>query len=654
MEAATADAMLRSLRHRGPDDCGVWRDPEAGVVLGQTRLAVQDTSSAGRQPMHSASGRYVIVFNGEIYNHLDLRRALQMEPPAGSATGLDWRGHSDTETLLACLESRGVAETLDAISGMFAFCLWDREKRQLHLARDRVGEKPLYYGYAGDCLAVASEIRAFPALPGFDAGIDRRALSMMMRFGAVPSPHCIYRGFAKLEPGTFITIDQGQARRREMPAAETYWSAHELAQQYATQPLGFDSDEAAIDALQHCLGHAVARQLISDVPLGAFLSGGIDSSVVVALMQAESRRRSADPVKTFSIGFNQRDYDEAHFARLVAAHLQTEHTELYVSDRECLAQVPLLAATYDEPFADTSQIAVCLVSRMAREHVTVALSGDGGDELFGGYNRYTRAARWWRRIERTPRSIRNLATRTLSHVPAVPADRFAAQLSRLLPARFAVPRPGERLEKLGRMLGCEDARQMYLALIEYWDAGSVMANPVDAQSAVDGHGPTLPSLEEQMMLLDFSFILPTDMLTKVDRAAMAVSLETRVPFLDPAVIEFAWRLPLRYKIRGSQGKWLVRRLLHRHVPPSLVDRPKMGFDPPVSHWLRGTLRDWAEALIDERRLREGGHFDAAQVRQCWHEHLSGRRDHTTKLWAVLMFQAWQDHRGALPGAQAIL
>lgn len=638
--ASTLDDALTSLRHRGPDDHGLWSDTEAGVTLGQTRLSIQDTSSAGHQPMLSSSGRFVIVFNGEIYNHPTLRQTLERVPASDLCAAITWRGHSDTETLLSCIEHWGLRRTLEAVNGMFAFCLWDRELRQLHLARDRIGEKPLYYGHSGGYFAVASEVRTFRVLPDFNAPVDRRSLALMMRFGAVPAPQCIYEGFFKLEPGTSLRIDLTQAKRRETPAPREYWSAPEMAQRYAAQESRFDSDEKAVDGLRDCLAGAVSRQLISDVPLGAFLSGGIDSSIVVALMQAETRRLSGDPIRTFSIGFNEPGYNEAQHAKLVAAHLRTDHTELYVGEAECLELVPKLASIYDEPFADSSQIAVCLVSRMARRHVTVALTGDGGDEVFGGYNRYTRAARWWRRMNRIPEALRKRASQIISHVPAVAADRLAGDLSRLLPIRLQIPRPGERLEKLARMLACDSAHQMYLSLVECWNPAKVMLGPVDAGSTLDNGWSDLLSMEAQMMMLDLTFVLPTDMLTKVDRAAMAVSLETRVPFLDPAVMEFAWRLPMHYKIRGTQGKWLVRQLLYRYVPPALVERPKMGFDPPVSRWLKGTLRDWAESLINERTLREEGFFNAAEIRQRWEEHLSGRRDHATKLWAVLMFQSW--------------
>jgi asparagine synthase (glutamine-hydrolysing) len=525
---------------------------------------------------------------------------------------------------------------------MFAFCLWDRETGRMHLARDRTGEKPLYFGYAGALFAVASEARAFRVLPSFEGRIDRNALASMTRFLAVPAPQCIYEGFASLPPGHWLTVDVAQVRRREMPRTIAYWTPSARAREVAGHAQPFASDAEAVDALERCVSGAVTRQMISDVPLGAFLSGGVDSSLVVALMQAEARRTGSAPVQTFAIGFDQGGYDEAPHARRVAAHLGTRHAELYVSDAECLALVPKMAALYDEPFADASQIGVYLVSRMARERVAVALTGDGGDELFGGYNRYIQAPAWWRRSSRIPQPLRKLIGAALRRISPVAADRMACGLSHLLPARMQVRRPSDRLDKLVEMLDATDPRQLYLGLAQQWPPGQLVLGAGDTPTLLDGPWPALASPEEQMMMLDLSFILPTALLTKVDRAAMAVSLETRAPFLDPSVMEFAWQLPLSSKIRGNQGKWLLRQLLYRHVPASLVERPKMGFDVPVGHWLKGPLRAWAEALLDASRLRDEGFFDVAAVRKCWQEHVSNRRNHADKLWAVLMFQSWHE------------
>lgn len=660
IQEKTLEKALDSLRHRGPDDRGLWSDSEQGIALAQTRLAILDTSAAGHQPMVSASGRFVISFNGEIYNHRDIRAALgctqgtTAEIHGGAIP--NWRGHSDTETLLAAIERWGVQAALDKAAGMFAFVLWDRDRRELHLARDRVGEKPLYYGYAGGTFAAASEARSFRILPEFSGRIDQRSLALMMQFLAVPAPGCIFEGFASLLPGCYLTINARQVARRELPEPKVYWSASAQAGHCATQPHGFQSDGEAVDALERCLTSAVERQMISDVPLGAFLSGGIDSSTVVALMQAQARRTGGDPVQTFSIGFNQSDYNEAHHAKRVAAHLGTRHTELYVSNAESLALVPRLAQIYDEPFADSSQIGVYLVSRMARQSVTVALTGDGSDELFGGYRRYIQGASWWRRSRRIPQSWRGSSRSLLTRIPAVAADRLADSLSRLLPGSMRIPRPSHRLEKLANMLASQDARQLYAGLAGHWRAAEIMRAPAGAgvQAGTPWPGastawpdieapwPGLASVEEQMMMMDLSFILPTALLTKVDRAAMSVSLETRAPFLDPAVMAFAWKLPLDKKIRGGEGKWLLRQLLYRHVPASLVDRPKMGFEVPVAHWLRGALRPWAEALLDEARLQQEGLFNVAAIRTCWSEHIAGVRNHASKLWAVLMFQSWHE------------
>ena len=642
MPGAVLEAALHSLRHRGPDDHGTWEDPEQGVTLAQTRLAILDLSPAGHQPMVSPSGRYVISFNGEIYNHQDLRELLRPAATEGGQSSPSWRGHSDTETLLVAIEQWGMEATLQKASGMFAFCLWDRQTQEMHLARDRVGEKPLYYGYAGGAFAVASEARAFRILPGFTGTIDRTALGLMMRFLAVPAPHCIYEGFASLPPGCWLSIGLAGVRGREMPAPRTYWSAAAHAEQAGASRSNFGSDSEAIDALQACLGGAVRRQMISDVPLGAFLSGGIDSSLIVAMMQAEASRRGSNAVKTFSIGYERADYDEAPFARQVARHLGTAHTEHYVSEADCLALVPRLAANYDEPFADSSQVGVLMVSRMARESVTVALSGDGGDELFGGYNRYVQAADWWRRSRQVPRPLRAAMSAIATCIPADSADRVALGLSRLLPASMEIRRPGDRIAKLGRILGARDAQQLYTGLAEHWRVQDILLDPQHAATPIDGVWPELGTLEEQLMLLDLSFILPTDMLVKVDRAAMSVSLETRVPFLDPEVMQFAWRLPLQSKIRGGDGKWILKQLLKRHLPAALVDRPKRGFNTPVAQWLRGPLRDWAEALIDPERLRREGLFQPAAIRRCWVEHLRGTKDHADRLWAVLMFQSWHE------------
>jgi asparagine synthase (glutamine-hydrolysing) len=636
---------VRRLAHRGPDDAGLWTDMNGGVALGHSRLSILDLSAAGHQPMLSACGRYVIVFNGEIYNHLKLRAVLEnagllsISPPARGERDLIWRGHSDTETLLACVAAWGIERTLKATVGMFAFALWDRQERKLVLARDRLGEKPLYYGYLGRTFAFASELKALRELPGFAAEIDRGAVALLMRYNYIPAPHCIYHGLAKLPPGTWLEMTADSARQRRMPQPRVYWSAVEAALDGASNQFAFESDAQATAALETELSRAVAGQMMADVPLGAFLSGGVDSSTVVALMQAQSSRR----VKTFSIGFREADYNEAIHAAAVARHLGTEHTELYVSSQDALAVIPKLPAIYDEPFSDSSQIPTYLIAQLARGHVTVALSGDGGDELFGGYLRYFLAARLWEKIGRMPQTLRRFVARAILGLPPQAWDKFYRLLAPLIPKAGRWATPGDKLHKGAALLSASDSMVLYRGLVSHWDPAGVVLG-TDEPLAHLAHPPmALPSLTERMMLLDAMTYLPDDILVKVDRAAMAVSLETRVPLIDHRVFEFAWRLPLHYKVRDGAGKWLLRQVLYKHVPPELVDRPKMGFGVPIDSWLRGPLREWAEDLLGEERLRREGYFQPGPIRRKWSEHLSGRRNWQYHLWDVLMFQAWHDN-----------
>lgn len=625
-------AAVAALAHRGPDGRGLWADAEQGVALGHTRLAILDLTPAGQQPMHSACGRLVIVFNGEIYNHLDLRRELERAQAAP-----EWRGHSDTETLLAGFVAWGVEATLKRCVGMFALALWDRSERTLSLARDRFGEKPLYWGRVGGALAFASELKALRVLPGFDNPVDRDALAMFTRHGYVPGPRSIYQGIGKLPPGHWLTLKSGEWEAPPRP----YWSMTQAIAAARRDPWVFNDDAEAVSALAAVLSEAVSVQMLADVPLGAFLSGGVDSSTIVALMQSLSGR----PVKTFSIGFRETGYDEAPHAAAVARHLGTEHTELYVSPAEAQAVIPLLPTMYDEPFADSSQIPTHLVSRMARNHVTVALSGDAGDELFGGYQRYFLAARLWGRLSRVPRPLRRLAASGILGLRPAIWDRLALPLRPVLPRSWRQHPVGDKLHKGARLLDAADSRMLYQQLVSYWEPARLMPGAGDGVGAWAALSETaVPglALQEQMMLADTMSYLPDDILVKVDRAAMACSLETRVPMLDHRVFEFAWRLPLHYQIRGGEGKWLLRQVLYRHVPRGLIERPKMGFGVPVDAWLRGPLRDWAEALLDARRLREEGFFDPTVVRQFWAQHQSGARNWSYHLWTVLMFQAWQE------------
>jgi asparagine synthase (glutamine-hydrolysing) len=628
--AASATSWLeqacKALRHRGPDDEGIWYDPLAGVALGHTRLAIQDLSEAGRQPMSSACGRYQLIFNGEIYNHLELRRGLGQH---------SWRGHSDTETLVACIAEHGIERTLRTAVGMFALAVFDAAQRRLILARDRLGEKPLYYGYAGGSLVFASELKALRSVPGFDNTLDRAALELYLRRSYVPTPLSIYAAIRKLPCGSWIELTAEHIAARVLPEPSVYWSALEVALAGEREPLAIDEPEALV-MLEGVLGQAVRGQMLADVPLGAFLSGGIDSSTIVALMQAHSMM----PIRTFSIGFEDEGYNEAAQARVVAQHLGTEHTELTLQARDALKLVPRMPLVYDEPFADSSQLPTFLIAQLARQHVTVALSGDGGDELFGGYNRYFLGARTWPRLSRLPLRLRRMLGGAIHALSTASWDRLATIARPLTPLRYQVETAGYKLHKVADVVASRDAREFYARLTsQRWQQPVALA-PVPGDLSATPLWPSLSSLAHQMMLLDAITYLPDDILVKVDRAAMAVSLETRVPMLDHRVFEFAWRLPLHLKVRAGKGKWLLRRLLHRYVPARLVERPKMGFAVPLDRWLRTELRDWGENLLAEARLRHEGYFDAVRVRALWSDHLSGRHDRQFQLWNILMFQAW--------------
>lgn len=627
---AVAARMADAVRHRGPDSAGVWVDEEARIGLAHRRLSILDLSPAGHQPMVSASGRYVIAFNGEIYNHLELRQRLQ-----GTA---EWRGRSDTETLLAGFDTWGFDATLRNIVGMFAIALWDRLERVLYLARDRMGEKPLYYGWQSGMFLFGSELKALTAHPLFNAEINRDALTLFLRHNAIPAPYSIYRGIHKLPPGTFLQVQTGRMDARPI----AYWSARSAAEA-GQRNLFCGSDAEAAVELERMLGQAVGGQMVADVPLGAFLSGGIDSSTVVALMQAQSAR----PVKTFTIGFNEAGYDEAQHASAVARHLGTEHTEFYVTPQDALAVIPSLPDIYDEPFADSSQVPTYLVSRLARSHVTVSLSGDGGDELFGGYNRYFWARDIWRKLGWVPRPLRAALAGALTTLPPAAWDTVMQKLGRWLPASLRYANPGDKLHKAAEILAVRSPEEIYLGLVSHWkQPARLVPNSQEPITllADPAHRAELPDFEHRMMLLDTVTYLPDDILTKVDRAAMAVSLESRVPLLDHRVVEFAWTLPLAMKIRNGQGKWLLRQVLYRHVPQALMERPKMGFGVPIGHWLRGPLRGWAEDLLGESRLQREGFFRPALIRQKWNEQLSGRRNWQYHLWDVLMFQAWLERQ----------
>lgn len=626
---SVATEMADALSHRGPDDAGVWVDEDSGIAFGHRRLAVIDLTAQGHQPMHSACGRFVLAYNGEIYNFRHLRADLE-------AAGHRFRGSSDTEVLLGAISEWGLESALTKCNGMFAFALWDRRDRRLHLVRDRVGEKPLYYGLSGDLLLFGSELKALRAHPSFDGEIDRDALALYLRHNCVPAPWSIFRATRKLPPASVLTIDISERRLTREPVR--YWSALEVAERGANDPLEL-SEEEATDALEELLKEAVGLRMESDVPLGAFLSGGIDSSTVVSLMQSQASR----PVSTFTIGSTASDYDESSDARAVAQHLGTNHTELLVTPDEAISVIPRLPTLYDEPFGDSSQIPTFLVAELARRHVTVVLSGDGGDELFGGYNRYPWVPAVWRRIGRLPGGARKALARALLAVPPRSWDRLAQALPPSVRPRI----PATKIEKLAEIMPTDGPQASYLRLASHWHDPSHLVRssqePVTLLSDIEAW-PALPDISRQMMSLDTVTYLPDDILVKVDRASMGVSLEARVPLLDHRIVEFAARLPPAMTIRGRQGKWLLRQVLYRHVPQQIIDRPKTGFGFPLGEWLRGPLRPWAEELLDARRLHAEGFFDAGPIRHAWAEHVSGSRDREHRLWDVLMFEAWLEHQ----------
>jgi len=627
--AEAISRMAEAISHRGPDDVGYWTDGSQRLGFGHRRLAVVDLSPAGHQPMVSRNRRYVVVFNGEIYNHMDCRAALSVP---------NWRGHSDTETLLAGFESWGVEGTLERCIGMFAFALWDTHSQTLTLGRDRLGEKPLYYGWQGHganaVFLFGSELKALKAHPTFDAGIDRNALCLFMRHSYIPSPYSIYDGIAKLEAGCLLTVSLTD----RAPKVVRYWSAASVATKGVIAPFA-GSAEQGVDALESLLKSAVQQQMMADVPLGAFLSGGIDSSTVVALMQAQSSR----PVKTFTIGFNEEGYNEAVHAKAVAKHLGTEHTELYVSPQQALDVIPRLPTLYCEPFSDSSQISTFLVAQLARQQVTVSLSGDAGDELFCGYNRYLMANKLWQKLSVLPTGSRRLAARGLTTYSPSRWNALLGPVQGLLPSTLRQANLGDKLHKAAGVLASGSVDALYLGLVSHWDdPANVVIGGTEPPTLLTGNAPVLDGLDDiqRMMALDMLTYLPDDILVKVDRAGMGVSLEGRVPFLDHRVVEFAWSLPQSMKLRNGVGKWVLRQVLYRHVPKDLIERPKMGFGVPIGDWLRGPLRDWAEDLLDEARLKREGYFLPAPIRQKWAEHLSGARNWQYHLWDVLMFQSW--------------
>jgi len=621
--------MADQIFHRGPDDEGLWFDEIAGVGLAHRRLSILDLSAAGHQPMESFTRRFVIIFNGEIYNHLDIRSELNAIWPQ------KWNGHSDTETLLSGFETWGVESTIKKCIGMFAFAVWDKNLKELTLGRDRLGEKPLYYGWVNGVFLFGSELKALKQHPKFNPSIDRNAITLLLRYSYIPAPYSIYEGIFKLEPGCILTINNENGSIEK----QCYWNGKDIIIQGIENRFKGSAQDAVVN-LESILMNAIGQQMISDVPLGAFLSGGVDSSTIVALMQAKSNQT----VKTFSIGFYESAYNEAEHARAVAKHLGTDHFDLYVTSQDALEVIPKLPIMYDEPFSDSSQIPTYLVSKIARQKVTVSLSGDAGDELFGGYSRYQRANRIWNKIHNIPMLLKELSTSSINAISPhllntllSPFDRIASGSGR--PINLA-----DKLLKAVEVLKSDDSIEFYHRAFmshnlkpENWVLGAKEPTTFFNQKSAQ---PIIGEYIEQMMAIDMLTYLPGDILTKVDRAAMSVSLETRVPLLDHRVVEFAWTLPLEYKIRNGVDKWVLREVLYKYVPKSLIERPKMGFGVPIDSWLRGPLKDWAESLLEYNRLNEEGFFNAKLVRQKWEEHITGKRNWQYQLWDVLMFQAW--------------
>ncbi|GAJ38355.1 asparagine synthase (glutamine-hydrolyzing) [Saccharococcus caldoxylosilyticus] len=624
--------MSMTLSHRGPDDFGIWVDPNVGISLGHRRLSIIDLSPEGHQPMHSISNRYVVVFNGEIYNHQDIRNELLSQDPQ-----ITFRGRSDTEVMLAAFEKWGVKKAVEKFVGMFAFALWDKKERVLYLCRDRMGEKPLYYGWVGDTFMFASELKALTKHPNFKQEVNRDALALYMRYSYIPSPYSIYKNIFKLQPGTLLTVDV----EKNLENIEYYWSLKNVIEVAKNEPFQ-GSETEAIEHLHSLIIHSVKQQMLSsDVPVGAFLSGGIDSSTVVAIMQAQSKKA----IKTFSIGFYEQDYNEAQHAKAVADYLGTDHTELYVTPQEAIDVIPLLPSLYDEPLSDPSQIPTYLVAKLARKHVTVSLSGDGGDELFGGYSRYIQGKHIWKKIRNINWRYRNLLANTIFHYSEQHWDYLLSNkiVNRLTKNKLY----GSRIYSVAMLLKSRSFENFYRTMVSHWKIPSelVKGSQEFNDNSENGNGRFHVEMDdfEKMMYIDSISYLPDDILVKVDRASMGVSLESRIPLLDHRIVEFAWKLPIQYKVNNGIQKWILRQILYKYVPQQLIERPKMGFGVPIGHWLRGPLREWAEELLDEERLKVEGFFNPSLVRKKWIEHLKGEKNWQYYLWDVLMFQAWLNY-----------
>lgn len=624
--------MTDSLKHRGPDQGGSWCDLDHGLALGHRRLAVVDLTEAGAQPMASRSGRHIMVFNGEIYNHHDLRREVINQTPKFS-----WQGTSDSETLLECIALWGIVETLEKCVGMFALALWDKETLSLTLVRDRFGEKPLYYGIVEGLFVFASELKAFHEISSSSLEIDNNALGLYLQYGYVPEPFSILDGVSKLEPGCLLQISLEQVRSGQVVAPVPYWSASQVARDAANNKLDARNHEDHADSLEALLIESVKHQMVADVPVGAFLSGGIDSSTVVGIMQAHS----TNVVKTYSIGFEEVDFDEARFARDVAQHLGTDHTDFYVTNQELLDVVPQIPRIWDEPFSDSSQIPTFLVSQLARRDVTVALSGDGGDEFFGGYTRYGFTQQVWGRAQKIPHPVRSLIASAMTSLSPQTWDTLSRPLMSLLPSKFRFAQVGDKLHLAARPFAAGSGREAHISMVEMQSALELLGREPEVNPLREKWSET-GNLLDNMMVLDALTYMTGDILAKVDRAAMAVSLETRAPFLDQRIYEFSRRLPVELKVVKGEGKWLLKQVLDRYVPRHLVDRPKMGFGVPLGAWLKGPLLSWAEELLDPAVLRDAGISQPERVAEMWSEHVSGRRNWAKQIWAIVCFIEWNN------------
>ena len=625
--------MNLAISHRGPDNNDFWIDKKSGIILGHQRLSIIELSSAGNQPMKSSSDRFVLTYNGEIYNHLQIRTKLQ-----NSDKNIRWKGASDTETLLAAIEIWGIKITLQEIEGMFAFALWDKKERSLTLVRDRIGEKPLYYGFqnkqGNQVFMFSSELKALKAHPIFEGEIDKNVINLQLRHSCIPAPYSIYKNIYKLLPGNYLKLKDSDLKKGLIPASRNYWSLKEIAVNGNAKPIKLSETDIQ-DDLESNLKNSIKKQIISDVPIGAFLSGGIDSSVVVALMQSQSNY----PVKTFTIGFEDDNYSEAKYAKKISKHIGTDHTELYVSPKKALDIIPKLPLIYDEPFSDSSQIPTFLVSELAKKQVKVALSGDGGDELFCGYNRHLMSNKFENIINYMPLDLRKIISFLLKTISSKNWTKF----SKILPGFNRHVNLGDKIYKVANVISANSSHEIYHRLCSHWQNPSeIVKNSEEPKTLLSELKNNLKELnsQQQMMVMDFLTYLPDDILVKIDRAAMSSSLETRTPFLDHKLIEYVWKIPHQLKFRNNKGKWILRKILNKYIPKNLTERPKMGFAIPIDSWLRGELKDWAENLLNEKKLEQQGYFNSKLIRKKWIEHLSGKKNWQSDLWDVLMFQAW--------------